>query len=91
MDLVGPVGLVGRESGRGLAVEFHQVELLVVHRRVELVDGLLELLRVEAELFGQPGDRITLFRRLVGRVVDLITCTSAISTTVKHIMFKLYP
>lgn len=49
-DGVRPVGLVRGQARGGLAVELQQFKLLVVNGGVEVVDRLLQLLRVEAQL-----------------------------------------
>lgn len=65
-----PVRLVWCEPCGGLAIQLHHIERLVVAGGVELVDGLLESVRINAQLGGKLADRVCLNRLLVCRVVD---------------------
>ena len=71
VDRIGPIGLVDLQASGGLAVELQQVEFIFIDSRIEFSDGLIELVRIQSDLFRQFGDGIRLFRLLVGSIVYL--------------------
>lgn len=67
---IGPIGLVGLETGGALPVKLHEIEVIAVTCSVEFFDRFVELVGVHAEFLRQLGNGIGLFGLLVCRIVD---------------------
>ena len=71
VDRISPIGFVGRQAGRGFAVQLQQLERFIIDGAVELIDSLFEFLGIKAKLFCQTLDCVALLWLLIGCVVNL--------------------